>query len=79
MDEPVTVCDREDAKEMPEIKGEVSFNNVTFAYETGPNILENLSFTAKAGESIALVGPTENHHSEPFKSILQLERRRNRH
>lgn len=58
MDEPVTVCDREDAKEMPEIKGEVSFNNVTFAYETGPNILENLSFTAKAGESIALVGPT---------------------
>lgn len=58
MDEPVTVCDREDAGEMPEIKGEVSFNNVTFAYETGPNILENLSFTAKAGESIALVGPT---------------------
>ncbi len=58
MDEPVTVCDRDDAKEMPEIKGEVSFNNVTFAYETGPNILENLSFTAKAGESIALVGPT---------------------
>ncbi len=58
MDEPVTVCDKEDAKEMPEIKGEVSFSNVTFAYETGPNILENLSFTAKAGESIALVGPT---------------------
>lgn len=58
MDEPVTVRDRDDAKEMPEIKGEVSFNNVTFAYETGPNILENLSFTAKAGESIALVGPT---------------------
>ncbi len=58
MDEPVSVCDKEDAKEMPEIKGEVSFNNVTFAYETGPNILENLSFTAKAGESIALVGPT---------------------
>lgn len=58
MDEPVTVCDREGAKEMPHIKGEVSFNNVTFAYETGPNILENLSFTAKAGESIALVGPT---------------------
>ena len=58
MDEPVTICDRENAAEMPEIKGEVTFNNVTFAYETGPNILENLSFTAKAGESIALVGPT---------------------
>lgn len=58
MDEPVTICDREDASEMPEMKGDVTFNNVTFAYETGPNILENLSFTAKAGESIALVGPT---------------------
>ncbi|MCM1055126.1 MAG: ABC transporter ATP-binding protein/permease [Bacteroides sp.] len=58
MDEPVTVCDRENASELPEIKGEVAFKNVTFAYETGPNILENLSFTAKAGESIALVGPT---------------------
>lgn len=58
MDEPVTICDKENAYEMPEINGEVAFKNVTFAYETGPNILENLSFTAKAGESIALVGPT---------------------
>ncbi len=58
MDEPITVDDREDAAEMPEMKGEVAFRNVTFAYETGPVILENVSFTAKAGESIALVGPT---------------------
>ncbi|MBD5104848.1 MAG: ABC transporter ATP-binding protein [Ruminococcaceae bacterium] len=58
MDEPVTICDKENASEMPEINGEVTFKNVTFAYETGPNILENLSFSAKAGESIALVGPT---------------------
>lgn len=58
MDEPVAVDDIEGAKEMPEIKGNVEFNNVTFAYETGPNVLENLSFKAKAGESIALVGPT---------------------
>ncbi|MDE7234059.1 MAG: ATP-binding cassette domain-containing protein, partial [Ruminiclostridium sp.] len=58
MDEPITVDDRENAAEMPEMKGEVAFRNVTFAYETGPVILENVSFTAKAGESIALVGPT---------------------
>lgn len=58
LDEPIAVDDAPDAEEMPEIKGEVSFRDVTFAYETGPNILENLSFTAKAGESIALVGPT---------------------
>ncbi len=58
MDEPVTVDDAPDASEMPEIKGDVHFEDVTFAYEEGINILENLSFDVKAGESIALVGPT---------------------
>lgn len=58
LDEPVAVDDLPNAEEMPDIKGDVEFKNVTFAYETGPNILENLSFKAKAGESIALVGPT---------------------
>ena len=58
MDEPVNVKDAEDAYEMPDIKGEVEYRNVTFAYEEGKNILENVSFTVKPGESIALVGPT---------------------
>lgn len=58
MDEPITVDDAPDAVEMPEIIGDVHFEDVTFAYEEGINILENLSFDVKAGESIALVGPT---------------------
>lgn len=58
MDEPVTVDDSEDASEMPEIHGDVRFDNVTFGYEDGINILENLSFEVKSGQSIALVGPT---------------------
>ncbi len=58
MDEPVTVDDIPDAAEMPEIKGDVHFRDVTFAYEPGINILEHLSFDVKAGQSIALVGPT---------------------
>ena len=58
MDEPVTVDDIPGATEMPEIKGDVHFRDVTFAYEPGINILENLSFDVKAGQSIALVGPT---------------------
>ena len=58
MDEPVTVDDIPGAEEMPEIKGDVHFRDVTFAYELGINILEHLSFDVKAGQSVALVGPT---------------------
>lgn len=58
LDEPVTVDDAQDAVEMPQIKGEVTFENVTFGYEAGKTVLKNLSFTVKPGESVALVGPT---------------------
>ncbi len=58
MDEPVVVDDAPDAEEMPEISGEVDFEDVTFAYEEGTNILEHVNLHVKAGESIALVGPT---------------------
>ena len=58
LDEPVTVDDAEGAVKMPAIKGDVTFENVTFAYEEGKDVLKNVSFTVKAGESVALVGPT---------------------
>lgn len=58
LDEPVKVNDKPNAKEMPPIKGDVSFDNVTFAYDESKTILENLSFNVKSGESVALVGPT---------------------
>lgn len=58
LDEPVTVADAEDAVKMQDIKGDVTFENVTFAYEEGKDVLKNVSFTVKAGESVALVGPT---------------------
>jgi ATP-binding cassette subfamily B protein len=58
LDEPVTINDAPGSCDIPKIKGSVEFKNVTFSYENGINVLENLSFTVKAGESIALVGPT---------------------
>jgi len=59
MDEKPTVADKPGAYEMPPIKGKVEFRNVCFRYEKdGPLILNNVSFTANPGESIALVGPT---------------------
>lgn len=58
IDEPVKVTDAPDAKPMPEIKGEVEFKNVCFAYDDGVPILKNVSFRAGVGESYAIVGPT---------------------
>ncbi|AIQ27549.1 multidrug ABC transporter ATP-binding protein [Paenibacillus sp. FSL P4-0081] len=58
LDEPVTVSDIPGAKELPPVQGRVTFDDVTFAYDPGLNILENISFDVAAGESIALVGPT---------------------
>ncbi len=58
LDEPVVVDDAPDAVEMPKIRGEVTFENVTFGYEADKTVLKNLSFTVKPGESVALVGPT---------------------
>lgn len=42
----------------PEIKGGITFENVTFSYKEGENILENFQLDIKAGETIALVGET---------------------
>ncbi len=58
MDEPVVIDDAPDAVALPDVTGAVDFKNVTFAYEEGVNILEDISFHVRPGESIALVGPT---------------------
>lgn len=58
LDEPVTIADKDGAKDIGEIKGAVRFEDVTFAYEEGKNVLEHVSFEVKPGESVALVGPT---------------------
>lgn len=58
MDTPSAIHDTPGATELPPIEGHVQFNNVHFEYEENRPILEHLSFKVKAGESIALVGPT---------------------
>ncbi len=58
IDAPVTICDKEDAVTLVNIEGRVDYHDVTFAYEEGVNVLEHFDLHVRAGEKIALVGPT---------------------
>ena len=58
MDEPVIVDDIEGAEALPEINGGVRYDDVTFGYEEGIHILDNVDLSVKPGERIAFVGPT---------------------
>lgn len=58
VDTPVSIKDRANARRLENIEGRVDYNDVTFAYEEGVNVLEHFELHVRAGEKIALVGPT---------------------
>lgn len=58
IDTPSEIPDPPDAVEMDTIKGDVRLENVQFSYQPDTPIIKNLSLEAKAGQIIALVGPT---------------------
>ncbi len=58
LDTESSVQDSSDALTMPEVKGHVLFDNVTFGYGEGPVVLENFNLEIEPGETIAIVGDT---------------------
>lgn len=59
MDTEPEIKDAQDAKPLENIKGEIEFKDVTFSYsEDNEDVLQNVSFRIKAGENVALVGPS---------------------
>ncbi|WP_265457958.1 ABC transporter ATP-binding protein [Enterococcus sp. HY326] len=58
LDEKPVIQDAPTAIELPAITGDIDFQDVSFSYEAGKNILNQVSFQVEAGQSIALVGPT---------------------
>jgi len=61
LDTEPEIKDRDDARPIPEIKGRVEFRDVHFSYDVNGKrewVLKDISFTAEAGQTIALVGPT---------------------
>ncbi|NBP47807.1 MAG: ATP-binding cassette domain-containing protein [Alphaproteobacteria bacterium] len=59
LDTPRRITDRPDALPLTVKKGQLVFDNVGFTYSEGSSsALDGISFTAKAGQTIALVGPS---------------------
>ena len=50
----------------------IEYNNVTFAYRTGDNIINGISFKVNRGEVLALVGPSGS-GTELFKQFMDNE------
>jgi ABC-type multidrug transport system fused ATPase/permease subunit len=58
MDTMPTIVDAPDAMEMPEIKGHITFSDVTFGYVEGRPVLVNFNLEIQPGETVAIVGNT---------------------
>ena len=48
----------EHAQELTDVKGEITFDNVTFQYDEGKEVLSNISLTFPQGKMVAIVGPS---------------------
>ena len=72
LDEPVEVVERPDATALPVVRGDIEFDDVTLSFGRGAAVLEHLSFTARAGEVVAIVGPSGSGKSTIADLLLRL-------
>ncbi|HLI68553.1 MAG TPA: ABC transporter ATP-binding protein [Ktedonobacteraceae bacterium] len=55
---PVEIVDKPGAEQLPQVKGEVEFRDVTFGYSRDLPVLRHLNLRIQAGQTVAIVGPT---------------------
>ncbi len=58
LDAPLEIQDRPGAGELKDVQGEIGFDHVSFSYQDGSPVLQDISFHCGKGEMLALVGPT---------------------
>jgi len=58
LETPVEIKDKPGAEELPQIHGEVEFRDVTFGYNRDLPVLRDFNLHMKAGQTVAIVGPT---------------------
>jgi glucan exporter ATP-binding protein len=58
LDTKETLHEVDGAAELPVVRGDIAFENVSFAYDASHPALRNLNFRVRAGSTVALVGPT---------------------
>ncbi len=58
LDAPYEITNKEDATELKDVKGSITFENVSFSYDPASPVLKDLSFHCESGKMLALVGPT---------------------
>ncbi|MBP9891485.1 MAG: ABC transporter ATP-binding protein, partial [Planctomycetes bacterium] len=69
---PSRIADPAQPQELARARGDVAFENVTFAYRTGSAVISGLTFKVKAGEMIGIAGPTGAGKSTLIKLLLRL-------
>lgn len=65
------ITDRPGARRAPELRRWISFLDVTFGYPGGPEILRNATLTLRAGECVALTGPSGMGKSSAAKLLMR--------
>ncbi len=69
-DEPIEILEENHLK--PEIKGNISFENVYFGYSKDRPVLKNITFSVKSGETVAIIGPTGSGKSSLIHLLARL-------
>ncbi|MCK4669239.1 ABC transporter ATP-binding protein [Candidatus Bathyarchaeota archaeon] len=69
IDAETEIKDKPDALTLPKLRGHVKFENVSFSYRKGRPILKNVTFEAKPGETLALLGATGSGKSTIIRLI----------